>query len=203
MVYWTKVPRWLQRLFPQVIWRVDGTSKEVFLTFDDGPTPNLTPFILQLLSEYQAKATFFCIGQQVEKFPDQFQAILDAGHRVGNHTYSHPKGWKMSTEQYLNNVVKCEEVFKSKLFRPPYGQLTIGQYRALKKQYDIVLWEIMNGDFLADTSVEHCFKSVAENTKIGSVIVLHDKERIAEKVKTYLPKLIQFLHNEGYKFGTL
>lgn len=203
MLYLKKVPKLLQNLFPHIIWRVNGTKKQVFLTFDDGPTPNITPFILNLLNEYQAKATFFCIGEQVKKYPQQFQMIIDGGHAVGNHTFSHPKGWQTNTENYLQDVARCAEVFQSQLFRPPYGQLTPKQYKTLKKQYKIVIWEIMNGDFSAETSSDDCLKTVTKNISAGSVIVLHDKERIAEKIKDYLPKLMEFLSKEGYEFGVL
>lgn len=203
MTYWHSVPLWFQRLFPAVLWRVETTERRVFLTFDDGPSARLTDFILDNLSEYRAKASFFCIGRQIEQQPEVFARLLAAGHTVGNHTYTHPRGWRVSSEAFLDDVARCQPLTATRWFRPPYGQLRRAAYRQLKHNYRIVGWDIMNGDFLPDVTAETALEVVRRHVRPGSIVCLHDKERIGSKVRDYLPKLLAWLRAEGYAFGTL
>lgn len=203
MFYTINTPWISKKIYPKAMWSANPQEKSVYLTFDDGPTEQLTYWILDLLHEYQAKATFFCIGKQVEAFKEQYQAIINEGHTVGNHTQTHPNGWHTKTANFLKDVDEAKTLIDSNLFRPPYGAMRWGQYKALSKKYKIVMWSIMNGDFLAKTSKEECVSRITKNVRSGSLIVMHDKDRIEAKLKWYLPKVLQFLQDEGYEMKAL
>lgn len=205
MYYPIQIPRWLQKVFPHYLWRgkTEANQKRLYLTFDDGPIPVITPWVLEQLQKYNAKATFFCVGANVQKNQAIYQQILTEGHQVGNHTFNHLNGWSTSKEIYLNNVATCQEQVASSLFRPPYGRLKWGQAKALQAKYKIVLWEILAGDFDASISGEQCWKNVYENASDGSIIVLHDSQKSWKHLSYVLPKLLAYYHNEGFIFEAI
>lgn len=181
----------------------------MFLTFDDGPIPGPTEFVLEELAKFDAKATFFCVGDNVRKHQDIFQKVVDAGHRIGNHTYNHINGRKTSFEDYLANVAKCQEVLpakvcgESKLFRPPYGMFTQKQKEALRKKYDVVMWEVLSADFSRAVSKEKCLRKSIKHSRAGSIIVFHDSLKTIEKLKYVLPRFLEHFSKLGYTFETL
>lgn len=197
------MPRFIQRLYPERIWAFPHKRDSVYLTFDDGPIPEVTPWVLDELKKYNAKATFFCIGENVQKHPEIFQRILSEGHSVGNHTFNHLNGWKTATSEYIENVDKAEgqmgnkskfKIQDSRLFRPPYGKLTSKQAKILqRKGFKIVMWDIISYDYDANTSSEKCLQNVLKNIKPGSVIVFHDSLKAEKNLRFVLPKVLQFL----------
>lgn len=205
MYYPVRIPMWFQKLFPNYQWRVetDKAKKKLYLTFDDGPIPEVTPWVLEQLRVYNAKATFFCVGGNVKKYPTIYQKIISAGHRVGNHTFNHLNGWSTSQKIYLENVAACKEQVDSILFRPPYGRLKMGQAKALQSKYQIVLWDVLAGDFDPTISGEKCWKNVQKNASSGSIVVLHDSKKSLERLSYLLPKLLQYYHKEGFTFEVI
>jgi peptidoglycan/xylan/chitin deacetylase (PgdA/CDA1 family) len=188
---------------------VPTDKKELFLTFDDGPVPGPTEFVVETLESYNAKATFFCIGDNVRKHPSIFKKVMDGGHAVGNHTFNHLKGWSTSLSKYLENINQCDEQFQhnlagsSNLFRPPYGRITSSQIQALKPNYKIVMWDVLTSDYAKSISPERCLKGSIEATRPGSIIVFHDSLK-AERNMTYaLPRLLDHFSGQGYVFKTL
>ena len=199
-----QTPRWFRALFPaSVIWRFPRKEKTVYLTFDDGPIPEVTPFVLDLLEEYGIKATFFCVGENVRKYPEVFEQIKEAGHSVGNHTFNHLKGFKCTTVDYAKNVIKADKYIKSPLFRPPHGQIRFFQLLRLMRKYKIVMWDVITRDYESQLSGESVLNIVKEYTRNGSIIVFHDSLKAEKNMKYALPKAIEFLMGEGYKFDVL
>jgi peptidoglycan/xylan/chitin deacetylase (PgdA/CDA1 family) len=207
--YFIKTPRILERLFSSYTWRFDTDRKEIFLTFDDGPTPEITPFVLKQLKQYNAKATFFCIGKNIENHPEIFHQILSEKHSVGNHTQNHLNGWKTKNINYLESVLKCEDVIfnladktkESKLFRPPYGRIKKSQAKEiLKRGYRIIMWNVLSADFDKSISKEKCLENVLKNTKKGGVIVFHDSLKASEKLQFVLPKVLEEFSKKGFSF---
>ncbi len=198
-----KIHQFIRWFFPSVLWSVKTDEKIVYLTFDDGPTPNVTDEVLEQLEKYNAKATFFCIGSRVESFPLVYQSVLAKGHTVGNHTHNHLKGLKSSNKVYFNDVEKASEFVNSNLFRPPYGKMKWRQYLELKKRYKIVLWDIIPGDFVEKNSVETIVNNIIKNVSSGSIIVLHDSDKCAVKMLKALPIVLKRLNEKGYKFEAL
>lgn len=209
-----KTPWLLKRFFSNYIWDVPSTENVLYLTFDDGPTPEITNWVLDTLEAYGAKATFFCIGANVDKYPDIFQNILRREHRIGNHTYNHLRGWKTKTKTYLKNVEDCTTSFKaltdtkqsavSNLFRPPYGKITFRQGRQLKKlSYKIIMWDVLSFDWNANTSKETCLEYVISKSKPGSIIVFHDSVKSSHNMMYALPKVLEHFSNKGYTFKAL
>ena len=207
--YFIKTPRILERLFSSYTWRFDTDRKEIFLTFDDGPTPEITPFVLKQLKQYNAKATFFCIGKNIENHPEIFHQILSEKHSVGNHTQNHLNGWKTKNINYLDSVLKCEDVIsnladktkESKLFRPPYGRIKKSQAKEiLKRGYRIIMWNVLSADFDKSISKEKCLENVLKNTKKGGVIVFHDSLKASEKLQFVLPKVLEEFSKKGFSF---
>ncbi|MDR0954762.1 MAG: polysaccharide deacetylase family protein [Rikenellaceae bacterium] len=192
-----KPPLLLKRLFPAVIWEFPE-SREVFLTFDDGPTPEITPWVLDQLREYGFKATFFCLGKNVEQHPEIFQRILDEGHAVGNHTYSHQKGWEMKTWRYIEDVDFADDLIHSNLVRPPYGRIKPAQARRLSERYRIVLWSVLSRDYSSLVSPRKCLKNVTKHVQGGSIILFHDSKKAFRNLKYALPRVLQFLKEQGY-----
>ncbi len=170
-------PSILQSLFPSLIWRIPNAENKIFLTFDDGPDPEATPRILDLLAEYNAKATFFCLGRQVEKYPAIFDRIKNEGHAVGNHTYSHLSGWTTGNKKYFEDIERADRIIGSKLFRPPYGRIRPSQIKVLKEKYKIVMWDVMSGDYDERQTPERIAKRVQNLLQPGSVVVWHDKNQ--------------------------
>jgi len=197
------MPRFIQRLYPERIWAFSREEKSIYLTFDDGPIPEVTPWVLDELKKYNAKATFFCIGENVQKHPEIFQRILSEGHSVGNHTFNHLNGWKTATSEYIENVDKAEaqmgnnskfKIQDSRLFRPPYGKITSKQAKILqRKGFKIVMWDIISYDYDANTSPEKCLQNVLKNIKPGSVIVFHDSLKAEKNLRFVLPKVLGFI----------
>lgn len=199
-----KTPEILIRLLPRITWRGAATGSQaeklVYLSFDDGPVPEATPFVLTQLEKYRAKATFFCVGDNAARYPHLVKAIKKAGHALGNHTHNHLNGWKTPTASYLMNIDKCRRVIPSRLFRPPYGKISPAQYRQLSRTYKIVLWDIVSYDFDAALSPEDCLAAVKARVRPGSIIVFHDSIKAMKNLQTVLPLLLEYLKQEGYSF---
>ncbi len=193
-----KPPKFLRRLMPDLIWEIEDDNG-VFLTFDDGPTPGITEWILATLAKYNAKATFFVLGKNVELYPDLYQKILDAGHKVGNHTYSHQKGWGMPLERYLEDVDFAGDIIHSELFRPPYARVTPSQMRAVAKRYKIVMWDIVSRDYNRSLSREGCLRNVTKYLTAGSIVVFHDSEKSFKNMSYALPRTLDRIKELGLK----
>ncbi len=198
-MYLVKTPTFIKNLFSDYIWDVATDEKEVFITFDDGPIPELTPWVLDLLNEYEFKATFFCVGDNVVKYPEIYKRIVEEGHATGNHTFNHLNGWFTDKETYLENIEKCDSVLSTELFRPPYGKLKRAQSVVIKNHKNIVMWDVLSGDFDAKISNDKCLSNVIENYEKGSIIVFHDNLKAGEKLKYVLPLFLQHLSECGYK----
>lgn len=208
MIY--RAPFFLPWLYPNLVWRIPTEKKELYLTFDDGPVPGPTDFVLEVLAKHSIKATFFCIGDNVHKHPDVFKRVLDQGHTIGNHTFNHLKGWSTSLEKYLENVKQCEAEFRtsnlesrtSNLFRPPYGKITSSQINALN-DYRIVMWDVLTNDYDRAKSPEAVLKNSIRVTRPGSVIVFHDSIKAERNMSYALPRYIDHFLNLGYSFNKL
>ena len=209
--YFPRTPRILMRFFSKYTWRFNTDKKEIFLTFDDGPTPEITDWTLNVLKQYNAKATFFCIGNNIEKHPEIFQNILNDGHNIGNHTQNHIKGWNTKTSEYLIDIKEGQKAIQSEiknnqslitnLFRPPYGQIRPKQGKALIKQgYKIIMWDLLSFDWDKDVSKETCLENVISNTKKGSIIVFHDSVKASRNMKYTLPKVLEYFSKKDYTF---
>lgn len=188
---------------PSYIWRLPTADKSLYLTFDDGPIPEVTPWVLETLRGYAAKATFFCVGDNVQKHPEVFQQVVSEGHAVGNHTFNHLNGWKTDTGVYLENVAQCGQVLSSNLFRPPYGRLKSQQMKALKKDFRIVMWDVLSGDFSPNLSAEQCLQHVLRHARPGSIVVLHDSLKAERNLKYVLPRVLEHFKAAGYRFEAL
>lgn len=204
-----KVPKIIKKLFYNQVWDLPNTDNKIYLTFDDGPTPEITEWVLDLLEKENIKATFFCIGNNVEKHPEIFKRTIEAGHSIGNHTFNHLKGWKTSTKEYIENVVLCEaEIRKlnteqSKLFRPPYGKIKPNQTRLLRlKGFKIIMWDVLSKDYDKAISPEKCLKNIKRTTS-GSIIVFHDSLKARKNLEYTLPKAIKFLKEKKFVFDTI
>lgn len=209
-----KTPKVVKALFSNYIWNIDTTSKIIYLTFDDGPTPEITEWTLNALEKYNAKATFFCIGANVEKHPDIFKKILKKGHRIGNHTQHHTKGWKSSKDGYLKDVEQAQKTLKQhignskfsiqNLFRPPYGKITPAQGKSLiELGYNIVMWDVLSFDWDKNTNKETCTTNVISKAKKGSIIVFHDSKKAAKNMQYALPKILEHFSQKGYQFKSI
>lgn len=198
-------PFWLKALYPRYIWHVPTVEKKIFLTFDDGPIPEITKFVLDELDKFDAKATFFCIGDNVRKHPDVFQMLLENKHSVGNHTYNHMNGWKTENETYLDNISKCEVQLgkPTNLFRPPYGRIKRSQAKLLDENQQIVMWDVLSGDFSAGISQEICLQKTIKHTRPGSIILFHDSLKAAKNMQFALPRFLEHFSQKGYHFEAL
>jgi peptidoglycan-N-acetylglucosamine deacetylase len=207
--YAAKTPKWLQWLYPTLLWRVSTSEKNVYLTFDDGPIPEVTEFVLNVLKNEHCKAHFFCIGKNVIENQEIYQRIITEGHVVGNHTYNHLNGWKTNTNQYIQNINQACDVVKSNLFRPPYGRITKAQIKALQnhqskiKNISIVMWDVLSGDFDQTIDAETCYQNVIKNIKPGSIIVFHDSVKAFDRMRVTLPKVLNWLKANQYQIATL
>ena len=202
-MYLVKTPRFIQNLFPNFLWRMPQKEQVIYLTFDDGPIPEVTPWVLEQLAAYDAKATFFVVGDNVRKHPDVFENVLAAGHTVGNHTFNHLNGWGTENIPYFHNVRRCAHLVKSELFRPPYGKLRPKQAQFLQRHYNIVMWDVLSGDFDAHISKENCLNNVLKNTKAGSIVVFHDSLKAEEKLRYVLPKTLAYFAERGFAFAAI
>lgn len=209
----SRTPKLLTTLYPECLWKVDTKKKVLYLTFDDGPIPEITPFVLDELKKYKAKATFFCIGRNIEANPELFKRIQTEGHSIGNHTYNHLSGWKHVNKKYFTDIGDCQEVLdrlnpksgirNPTLFRPPYGKLKPSQYKALKDRYRIVMWDILTMDYSPQISKQRVLNNVMKYATEGSIIVFHDSLKAKAKVEYALPKVLQHFSDKGYKFATI
>lgn len=197
-------PLILQKLSSSFLhWRVDTKEREMFLTFDDGPTKGITPNILKVLEQYQAKATFFCNGKQARENPEILEIIKQSGHYLGNHTYSHLNGWKTSAKDYLGDVKRSEEIFQSSLFRPPYGRITLQQAKMLNNQYHIIMWSIMTYDYHPKVNPEQSLIKIRIKAVPGSIILMHDSEKAAGNVISILTGVLEYFSLLGFTFSSL
>lgn len=209
-----RTPKLIKGIFPKYIWNMPQDQKTIYLTFDDGPTPEITQWTLNTLERYKAKATFFCIGTNIKNHPEVFNAILEHGHSVGNHTLSHPKGWTTNADVYVNQVIKTQEIIDDhisnitaqtpKLFRPPYGQITPKQgNRLLALSYKIIMWDILAFDWKDTLTTEQCAENVLSKTRNGSIVVFHDSLKASERMKFALPKTLEHFTQLGYQFKAI
>lgn len=200
-MYLIRTPEVIQHMFPQLLWRAETAREELYLTFDDGPVPEITPWVLDTLKQYDAFATFFCVGQNVQRYPHIYQRIIDEGHTVGNHTHNHISGWAHNPEEYVDNVATCAQHVQSDLFRPPYGRLGPRQAKSLRgRHYHIVMWDVLSGDFDKSIDPDQCYINVVQNAKPGSIIVFHDSVKAAANLKTALPRVLDYFSERGYRF---
>ena len=197
------IPKFIQALFPSLVWRKETLDNEIWLTFDDGPTPEVTPWILSVLKKENVKATFFLVGQQIEEFPELVGAIIKEGHTIANHSYSHKNGWLTNKEKYLEDIENCQALMpNNKLFRPPYGKITKAQIAVLKEKYKIILWDVLSYDFKQNTSPKKVQENIIQNTTSGSIIVMHNNQMSFKNLEPILEKTIQQLRAKGYNFST-
>ncbi len=197
------IPKFIQALFPSLIWRKETNNKEIWLTFDDGPYPEVTPWILNVLKQEDIKATFFLVGEQIEEFPDLVENIIKGGHIIANHSYSHLNGWLFNKEKYISDIEKCQEFMpNNQLFRPPYGKLTKAQIKLLKEKYKIILWDVLSWDFQQDTSPQRVKENILRATKKGSIIVLHNNQRSYKNLTPILEETIRELKKREFNFST-
>jgi peptidoglycan/xylan/chitin deacetylase (PgdA/CDA1 family) len=196
-------PFLFRRLFRSLVWNIQTKDLVLFLTFDDGPIPEVTPTVLSLLKKYNAKATFFCIGDNVNRHPDIFNRLINEGHIIGNHTFNHLNGWKTKTDSYIQNIEKCHALIKNNLFRPPYGKITPTQYSILKKGYSIIMWDVLSGDWKSEMSAEDCFENVKRKSKPGSIIVFHDSLKAEKRMLAALEKTLEYFSKKGFRFQSL
>ena len=193
-----KPPKFIRWLMPDLIWEMKDRSA-VYLTFDDGPTPGITEWILSTLDKYDAKATFFVLGKNAEMYPDLYRRIVEAGHRIGNHTYSHQKGWGMSLERYIEDVDFANDLLHTELFRPPYARITPAQARALAKRYKLVMWDVLSRDYNRALSPRTCLRNVTRYLEGGSIVVFHDSEKSFRNMGYALPRTLQVVRDMGLK----
>lgn len=199
-MYFVKSPYLLQTFFNSFIWKIPTNEKKIFLTFDDGPHPEITPDVLDILNRYNAKASFFCVGKNIEKHPNIFDQIVANGHTIGNHTYNHINGYKTNTSLYVKNTFKNNDIYTTSLFRPPYGRMKRRQISILKKDFCLILWTVLSGDFDKSITKEKCLKNVINSSKEGSIVVFHDSLKAKENVLYALPKVLEYFSNKGYGF---
>lgn len=206
-----KYPVVLKWFYPDRITRIEN-SKSIYLTFDDGPVPEITPWVLDQLREYKAKATFFCIGENIKKNPEVFQQVISEGHTIGNHSFHHLNGWKTSTSKYVYDVLSTEDLLSKKypvkplpkLFRPPFGKIKNSQARKLSKEgFKIVMWDVISWDFDHNVQKETCYKNIVENASEGSLIVFHDSRKASKNLHYALPKVLKYFAEKGYEFRSI
>ena len=191
-------------MYPSLTWNKPTKNKVIYVTFDDGPIPEVTPEVLRILSEYNAKATFFCVGDNIVKHPAIYQSLLLAGHTVGNHTYNHINGWGCSVYDYLNNVKKCaNRMPEARLFRPAYGKIKRRAIPSIKKMYEVIMWDVLAGDFDQNLSKEACLRNTIEATTSGSIIIFHDSLKAKENMLYALPKFLAYFKEQGFEFKSL
>ena len=203
----------MRALYPNFFWRIPTEKKEIFLTFDDGPIPEVTDFVLEELAKYQAKATFFCIGGNIEKYPDIFQKVVNQQHTIGNHTFNHVRGWDVDDEFYLDNFIKCSrEIFKQipnpkpqipNFFRPPFGRIKRSQAKEILKTHEIVMWDVLTGDYDQNISKERVLSKTLQHTERGSIVLFHDSIKASKSMMYALPRVLEHFSEQGFVFKTL
>lgn len=202
--YFIKTPWIVKKCFPRYTWNLPATGNEIYLTFDDGPHPTITPWVLDQLAEYGAKATFFCIGDNVVKYPDTYRRIITEGHSVGNHTQNHLNGWKVPSARYIDNIREAATHIHSSLFRPPYGRIKQAHLPPINQlfngQAQVIMWDVLSADFDQAFTPEQCLQNVLKHTTPGSVIVFHDSEKAYKNLSYALPKALQHFKEKGFVF---
>jgi peptidoglycan/xylan/chitin deacetylase (PgdA/CDA1 family) len=209
-LYFYRTPILLKKIYPDCIWNIATNEKVIYLTFDDGPVPEATPFVLDQLEAFNARATFFVVGDNVNRYPEIFRQVVAEGHTIGNHTYHHLKGWRTNTKDYQANVQKCQQVISSNgfqrdakpLFRPPYGRITKDQIKSLLPDYDIVMWQLLSGDFDKGLNHRSSWAALGRATK-GDIVVFHDSQKYLRNVKLLLPRFLQHFTELGFRFDSL
>lgn len=202
-MFFVKPPYLAGKLYPLMKWRFPVNEKAIYLTFDDGPIPTVTPWVLDMLNRFNAKATFFCVGNNVSNYPGIYSDILENGHATGNHTYHHLNGWKTATDTYIKNTEKCAELINSSLFRPPYGRLKFSQYSLIAAQYSIIMWDVLSGDYNIKITGEKCLQNIIKNAKEGSIVVFHDSLKAENNLKYALPKVLEYYSEKGFEFKAI
>jgi peptidoglycan-N-acetylglucosamine deacetylase len=202
MFYLVKTPWWLKSLYPKCHWQMPRGQKHLYLTFDDGPHPDETPFVLDALRQYGAKASFFCIGKNVLAYPALYERIKTEGHTVGNHTQHHVNGWKVRDELYLAEVATAAQHIHSGLFRPPYGRIRWSQLRKMST-YKIIMWSVLSGDFDTTIDGQQCLNHVLRHTQDGSIVVFHDSAKASPRLRYALPKVLEAFSEQGFSFVAL
>lgn len=206
MFYLVRTPWWLKKLYSGLIWQLPTKEKLLYLSFDDGPHPEVTPFVLDELKKYNARATFFCIGKNVREYPQIYKRVLMEGHRVGNHTQNHLNGWKVQDKQYIANVREAATLIDSDLFRPPYGRISAFQSKILRDvpfNLKIVMWHVLSGDFDRDIDARRCARNVTRHAGPGSIVVFHDSEKAFDRLKGALPEVLEYFAKKGYRFEAI
>lgn len=208
--YWIKTKTFITKIFSNYVWNIPNTENKIYITFDDGPTPDVTEWVLEELKKYQAKATFFCIGKNIEKNRDLFQKVINDGHAIGNHTFNHFNGWKTNTDEYLKNTFQCQDEINKvttandKLFRPPYGKIKTSQSKKLRKLgYKIIMWDVLSADFDQTITPEKCLENVLQNAVSGSIIIFHDSVKGYKNLENVLPQSLKVLKERGFTFDTI
>lgn len=198
-----RLPRFLTRYFPEALWKIAENSKQVYLTFDDGPVPEATPWVLDLLRKENIKACFFCVGENVKRYPHIYARILEEGHQVGNHTFNHLQGLRTSNKTFFRNIIKASRYIESDLFRPPHGWMRKSQYEQIKHHFQIVMWDILSGDYKKDIYPEEVIQNVLKFVRPGSIITFHDSGKSITNLKTALPVIIENLKMQAYGFSLI
>ncbi len=196
-------PKILRMFYPSLLWEMPKGEKKLYLTFDDGPHPTITPQVLEILKKFNAKATFFCIGNNVNKYKETFELIKKEGHTVGNHTFNHERGWKTKTKDYVNSVIEANALIQSPLFRPPHGRIKFSQIRNLKKDFKIVAWTVISYDWDKSLTPDDCFENVIKNADDGSIIVFHDSEKAVNNMIPALTKVLEYYTDKGFTFCSI
>jgi peptidoglycan/xylan/chitin deacetylase (PgdA/CDA1 family) len=207
----------MRALYPNFLWRIPTEKKEIFLTFDDGPIPEITEFVLEELEKYKAKATFFCIGGNIEKYPEIFQKVVNQQHTIGNHTFNHLRGWDSEDEYYVDNFRKCEELIferclksgvrngaiENRKFRPPFGRIKRSQAKEILKSHEIVMWDVLTGDYDQSISKERVLSKALQHTEKGSIVLFHDSIKASKNLIYALPKFLEYFSEQDYIFKSL
>ena len=203
-MYLIKTPFWLRALYPGCTWKLPSSEKVIYLSFDDGPHPEATPFVLAQLKKFNAKASFFCIGNNALSYANIYEQIIQEGHAVGNHTYDHLNGWKTDTSTYIDNIKSASNLIVSNLFRPPYGRISIAQLKEINATktlpQQIIMWDVLSGDFDVNLTGEQCARNVIKHTKSGSIVVFHDSAKAWERLQVALPAVLDYFSDLGYRF---
>ena len=206
-MYFIKTPFWLRLIYRSCIWRKPTQDRVLYLSFDDGPHPEATPFVLEQLAIFNAKASFFCIGKNVQLYPNIYAALIEANHTVGNHSQNHMNGWKNNTTNYIVDIQEATKSISSNLFRPPYGRISFSQIKALRSDpilpQEIIMWDVLSGDFDTTISGDQCAQNVIQRAGPGSIIVFHDSAKAMDRLRIALPQVLTHFSKLGYQFETL
>lgn len=202
-MFLAKTPAIFRLLMPHYLWKCPTNNRKIYLTFDDGPIPEVTPLVLEQLKKYNARATFFCVGENIRKYPEVFRQVIENGHATGNHTCHHLNGWNTPDADYLKDVELCRAVLPSSLFRPPYGRISRSQASVLRRDYTIVMWDVLSGDYSPDVSPEKCLSNITDNAGPGSIIVMHDSLKAKKNLLFALPRLLEYYASAGFSFEVI